>query len=45
MTVTPEAIIQLIELGVLTGIFMRIGAHGEAIGGLKRRVTKLEDKP
>lgn len=43
MTVTPEAIIQVVELGVLTGIFMRMGKFGEAIGSLKARLTKLED--
>lgn len=43
MTVTPEAIIQVVELGVLTGIFLRMGKFGEAIESLKRRQAKLED--
>lgn len=43
MTITPEAIIQVAEIGVLLGIFTRLGRFGEAIEGLKGRLKKVED--
>lgn len=42
MSITPEAIIQVAEIGVLIGIFTRLGRFGEAIESLKRRTEKLE---
>lgn len=44
MTVTPEAIIQVIELGVLTGIFYRMGRFGAEIEAHEGRIEKLETK-
>lgn len=43
MTITPEAVLQVVQVAVLTGIFMRMGKFGEAITNLKARVTRLED--
>lgn len=43
MTITPEAILEIAQVSVLMGIFLRMGKFGEAIDGLKRRVGKLED--
>lgn len=44
MTITPEAVLQIAQIGVLMGIFLRMGKFGEAIDGLKRRVGTLEEK-
>jgi|GEM_PF-3377886 len=43
MSITPEAVIQVVEIGVLIGIFTRLGKFGEAIDSLKRRTEKLEN--
>ncbi len=43
MTVTPEAVLQVAQICVLTGIFLRLGRFGEAIENLKNRVTRLEN--
>ncbi len=42
MSITPEAIIQVVELAVLIAIFGRMGRFSEAIDGLKRRADRLE---
>lgn len=44
MTITPEAVLQVAQIGVLMGIFLRMGKFGEAIDALKRRVSNLEEK-
>ncbi|MEJ5217104.1 hypothetical protein WG622_02535 [Cognatishimia sp. D5M38] len=44
MTITPEAVIQVIELGVLTGIFYRMGRFGAEISAHDGRIDKLESK-
>lgn len=43
MTITPEAMIQVAEIGVLIGIFARLGRFGEAIEALKKRTDRLEN--
>ena len=44
MTITPEAIIQVIEIGVLAGIFHRMGRFGAEIEAHDGRLNKLETK-
>lgn len=43
MTFTPEAVLQIAQIAILTGIFRRLGVLGEATASLKQRVTRVED--
>lgn len=42
--VTPEAVLQVAQIGVLVAIFTRLGALGAHLENLKKRVNRLEEK-
>ena len=41
MTITPEAVLQVAQIGILMGIFLKLGKFGEAIETLKSNQSKL----
>lgn len=42
MQITPEAVLQVAQVAILTGIFFRLGRHGAEIEGVKHRVERIE---
>lgn len=44
MTITPEAVLQVVQIVILSGIFIRIGAHGASIKSHAHRISNLEGR-
>lgn len=44
MIITPEAVLSIAQVALLTGIFFRLGRHGAEIEGVKNRVGKMEER-
>ena len=44
MTVTPEAVLQVAQIAILTGIFFRLGSHGAKLEGMETRVKRIEER-
>jgi len=44
VTITPEAVLQVMQVAILTAIFFRLGSHGAQIESVKDRVMRLEGK-
>ena len=44
MSISPETVLQVAQVGILTGIFFRLGRHGAEIEGMKNRVGRIEEK-
>jgi hypothetical protein len=44
MTITAEAILQIVQVGILTGIFFRLGSHGAKIESMDTRVKRIEER-
>ena len=41
MTITPEAVLQVAQIGILMGIFLKLGRFGEAIETLKSNQQEI----
>lgn len=44
MTLTVEAVLQVVQVGVLTAIFFRLGRHGAKLENMEFRVRRVEEK-